>query len=114
MKYCTKCGKELLDDAVFCTACGCATGDGPVQVTKNDTNSNSGMQTAAKVFMIISTVIMGIYLIPLAWCLPMTISYCKKIKNNQPVSVGFKVCSLIFVSLLGGIFMLCDNSDQAV
>ena len=24
MKYCSKCGKELMDDAIFCTACGCA------------------------------------------------------------------------------------------
>lgn len=28
MKYCTKCGKELIDEAVVCTNCGCATGDG--------------------------------------------------------------------------------------
>ena len=25
MKYCTKCGKQLMDDAVVCTGCGCAT-----------------------------------------------------------------------------------------
>ncbi len=24
MKYCKKCGKELLDDAAFCSACGAA------------------------------------------------------------------------------------------
>ena len=24
MKYCTKCGKELVDDAVICPVCGCA------------------------------------------------------------------------------------------
>lgn len=27
MKYCTKCGKELLDDAVICMGCGCMTDD---------------------------------------------------------------------------------------
>jgi hypothetical protein len=26
MKYCTHCGKELCDDAVVCTNCGCAAG----------------------------------------------------------------------------------------
>jgi len=26
MKYCTHCGKELLDEAVICMGCGCATG----------------------------------------------------------------------------------------
>ncbi len=25
MKYCTHCGKELLDEAVICTGCGCET-----------------------------------------------------------------------------------------
>ena len=24
MKYCTKCGKELIDEAVVCPGCGCA------------------------------------------------------------------------------------------
>lgn len=24
MKYCSKCGKELVDEAVICTGCGCA------------------------------------------------------------------------------------------
>lgn len=28
MKYCTHCGKELVDEAVVCTACGCATANG--------------------------------------------------------------------------------------
>ncbi len=26
MKYCSKCGKELLDEAVVCPGCGCACG----------------------------------------------------------------------------------------
>ena len=73
----------------------------------------SGMKTAAKVFMIIGTVAMGVagYLIPLAWCIPMTVSYFKKVKTGQPISTGFKVCSLLFVSLVGGILMLCDNEN---
>ena len=24
MKYCSKCGKELIDEAIICTGCGCA------------------------------------------------------------------------------------------
>ena len=102
MKYCSKCGGQIADEAVICVNCGC--------VVENKTVAkNSGLKTAAKVFMILGTIIMGIYIIPLAWCLPMTISYCRKVKKGEPVSTGFKVCSLLFVSLLGGIFMLCDN-----
>ena len=71
----------------------------------------SGLSTAAKIFMIISTVVMGLYIIPLAWCLPMTISYFNKIKNRQPVSTGFKVCTLLFVNTIAGILMLCDKDN---
>lgn len=71
----------------------------------------SGLSVAAKVFMIISTVVYGLYIIPLAWCLPMTISYSKKIKNGEPVSTGFKVCTLLFVNLIADILMLCDNNN---
>lgn len=27
MKYCNKCGNELLDEAVICPKCGCASGN---------------------------------------------------------------------------------------
>ena len=62
--------------------------------------------------MIIGCVLNGFYLIPLCWCIPMTVSYCRKIKNGESVSTGFKVCSLLFVSLIAGVLMLCDNSDN--
>lgn len=119
MKYCTRCGAQMQDDATFCTTCGQADNVGqPIASGANQNQSynqapvstgNSGLTTAAKVFMILGTVFMGIYIIPLAWCIPMTVSYCNKVKNNLPISTGFKVCSLLFVSLLGGIFMLCDK-----
>lgn len=38
MKYCTKCGKEIMDDAVICTGCGCAQEVAPAKV---DTDSSS-------------------------------------------------------------------------
>ncbi len=69
----------------------------------------SGLATAAKILMIVSTVIMGFYIIPLAWCIPMTIAYNNMLKNNQPVSTGFKICTLLFVNTISGILMLCDN-----
>lgn len=120
MKYCVKCGKELLDEAVFCTGCGCATGTPMPTATASQTTSaapatekqESTMQLLAKIFMIIGTVAMGWLIIPLAWCLPLTISYWNKVKTKQPVSTGFKVCSLLFVSMLAGIFMLCDNEQN--
>lgn len=29
MKYCSKCGKEIMDDAVICIHCGCSTVNNP-------------------------------------------------------------------------------------
>ena len=70
---------------------------------------SSGLKTAAKVLLIIGTVIQGFYLVPLLWCLPMTISYFRKVKNNEEITSGFKVCVLLFVNAVAGILMLCDN-----
>ena len=35
MKYCSRCGKELLDDAIFCTNCGCAV-DPSIRFVRNE------------------------------------------------------------------------------
>ena len=106
MKYCANCGSQLYDNAVVCINCGCATG-------ASRPAKSSGAITATKVFMILGTIVMGLtgYLIPLAWCIPMTVVYFKKIKNNQPISTAFKICSLLFVSLVAGILMLCDKDN---
>ena len=116
MKYCVKCGNEMVDEAVICVKCGCAVEQFPAvaeQPQQAPARTPSGLATAAKILMIISTVCMALSTccISLAWCLPMTISYSNKIKAGQPVSTGFKVCTLLFVNTISGILMLCDN-DQ--
>lgn len=103
MKYCTHCGNQLIDEAICCTGCGCAVE--PLTVQKGP----STLAIVAKIFMIISCVASGFSLIPLCWTIPMTIHYCNAIKNNEKVGVGFKVCSLLFVNVVAGILMLCDN-----
>ena len=105
MKFCEKCGKELVDEAVFCPCCGCAV------ASKKANGGNDGLATAAKVFLILGCIAQGWMLIPLAWCLPITISIFNRMKRNEPVGVGLKVCSLLFVSLVGGILLLCRSDD---
>ena len=39
MKYCTKCGKELVDEAVVCVHCGCAVAGATVATNPNDAPS---------------------------------------------------------------------------
>ena len=170
MKYCSKCGKELPDEAKFCTDCGesCNKNEGYTsnqnagsgnmngnefysgnangynaggnnngynrnynygyngygQNTNNASSKSSGLKTAAKVFMIISCAMCGVlflaniyfgiaralsYLVPLCWQLPMTLVYFEKVKNGERVGTDFKVCSLLFVNIVAGILMLCDN-----
>ncbi|MBE6529160.1 MAG: zinc-ribbon domain-containing protein [Ruminococcaceae bacterium] len=105
--FCSKCGKEIMDEAVICPHCGCSPKGQNAKAITN--SSNSGMKTVAKVLMILSTVILGFWIIPLAWCLPLTIMYCNKVSRGEPISTGFKVCCLLFVNLIAGILMLCDN-----
>ena len=98
----------MLDNAVYCTKCGCMSeAKRPQQQTSNT------MKTLAKVFMILGTIINASWTfgLSLCWCIPMTVIYWKKVDRGEPVSLAFKVCSLIFVSMLGGVFMLVDN-DQ--
>ena len=100
-------------------------------------DGNAGLQVAAKVFMVISLVlhvinffalfIMGIVgwyfepsfavialpfmmvlpFVPMVVSLFMTIAYFK----NSRVGIGFKICTLLFVDLIAGILMLCDNNS---
>ncbi len=110
MKYCSKCGAEMMDEAIFCIKCGCAVEN---SVIFSGAPRKSGAVTAAKVFMIIGTVLMALctYCIALAWCLPLTIVYFNKTKRGEAVGTGFKICSLLFVSAIAGILMLGDNNN---
>ena len=110
MKYCVKCGKQLNDDDVFCSNCGAQ--QSSLKNTEEaiyGKDANRVLRTVAFVFMVISTVICGFLLFPLCWMLPMTIHYYHAMEDNRQVSTSFKVCSLLFVSLIGGIIMLCDD-----
>ena len=108
MKFCQKCGKEIMDEAIICPGCGCNVAEEKKPVS----GGNDGLAVASKIFLIIGCIAQGWMLLPLAWCLPITISICNKMKRNEPVGTGLKVCSLLFVSAIGGILLLCRSNDQ--
>lgn len=112
MKFCSKCGKEIMDEAVICPGCGCSVAQEKKEEKKDVRKGNDGLAVASKIFLILGCVAQGWLLLPLAWCLPITISVCGKIKRGEPVGTGLKVCSLLFVNLIGGILLLC-RSDEA-
>ncbi len=109
MKYCPHCGAEVNDDAVVCVSCG-------RQIPQANSNSedNSTLSTVAKVFLILGCISIGWCLIPLIWCIPITVSIFKKLNTHQPIGTGLKVCALLFVSLIGGIILLCMKDDNNV
>ena len=104
MKYCTKCGAEIMDEAVVCVHCGCSTG-----YTQQNVEKDNAMQIVVKIFMILGCISSGWALIPLAWTIPMTVHAFGKMKNGEKLSTGFKVCTLLFVNLIAGICMLCSD-----
>ncbi len=53
-----------------------------------------------------------IALFSLVWCLPMTVKYFLNIKNGERTGVCFKIFSLLFVSMIAGILMLCDEANE--
>ena len=115
MRYCTKCGEQVSDDAKFCAHCGYPT-EGAMKTANNENTGNktndSGMETLrllAFIFMLITTCAAAIFIIPLAWCIPMTYVYYKSYKYGTKLSLAFKICSLLFVSLVAGILMILDT-----
>lgn len=106
MKFCSKCGKEIHDEAVVCPGCGCAV-EGANQKAK--TAEPSTLKTVAWVFMLIGTILAAVVLIPLAWMIPMTLSLKKKMNTGEPVGLGFKICVLLFVNQIAGILLLVDK-----
>lgn len=55
MKYCSKCGNELLDEAVICPKCGC-----PVEGSTNKADSTTKILKANKHSKITSAIILNI------------------------------------------------------
>ncbi|MBE5890055.1 MAG: zinc-ribbon domain-containing protein [Lachnospiraceae bacterium] len=73
---------------------------------------NSTLATVVKIFMILGCVSIGWSIIPLAWCIPMTVVCFRKLNNNEPIGIGFKICTLLFVNLVAGICLLCMQDEQ--
>lgn len=109
MKYCQSCGAEVNENAVVCTKCGCSVSS---KKESTENGGNDGLAVASKIFLILGCIAQGWLLLPLAWCLPITISICSRMKRNEPVGTGLKVCALLFVNLIGGILLLCRSDER--
>lgn len=115
MKYCSKCGAQLNDEDLYCPKCGAKCFQEEVHQEVVDSNrstsssSGSTMKMVAFVFCLIGTITLGFALIPLIWCIPMTVKVYNAWKYNEKVSVAFSVCTVLFVSLIGGLLLLISD-----
>ena len=108
-KFCVHCGAEVNPQAVVCIHCGCS-----IPKTNNAANGNADLKeiikTVIKIFMIIGVVLNAFALIPLIWCIPMYNKVNKYLQGEAELSVGYKVCVLLFVNIVAGILLLIDDS----
>ena len=114
--FCKKCGKEIADDATFCSSCGTVVNEEFAEKARvaNEKNTNDTLSQIALIFMIIGCVVGAFAIIPLCWMIPMTVALNSKMKNHEPIGIGFKVCTLVFVSTVAGILLLCKTDDDAL
>jgi len=79
-------------------------------VTPGDNDKN--LRLAAYIFNLVCTILVGWTLIPLAWMIPMTVISYGIYKGTKKNTVAFGVCTLLFVSLIGGILLLVAKKDD--
>lgn len=112
MKYCMHCGAEIHDEAVVCVKCGCKVeNEVPAVAQKGEEDT---INVVIKVFLILGCISQGWLIIPLAWCIPITVSIFHSLRDKRPISMGMKICALIFVNLVAGICLLCVNDDGKI
>lgn len=75
-------------------------------------SSEQNMRLVAFIFCIISTISVCWAIIPMAWMVPMTVHTWGIYKGTKANTTAFGVCTLLFVSLIGGIFLLISKKDQ--
>jgi hypothetical protein len=128
--YCQKCGNEISENEMYCTICGTRVVKDEEETNVNGENNpnnmyggtsfyrvstkneSNGLKVAAKVFLILGAVL-NLFSIwfSFVWSIPMIIIYFTKVKKGEKIGIGFKIGCMLLVSMLGGIFMLCDKEQ---
>jgi len=94
MKYCSKCGKEIEDDAVICIHCGRAVNDGTVSRSADADAPNTGFAVLGFLIPLVGLILYLVY------------------KDTQPLkakSAGkgalIGVCASVVLSIIYGVFV---------
>ena len=121
MKFCEKCGKELMDDAVVCMGCGCSVGKAPAAPKPSAAVEKSGGAQSSALSIV--SIVVGAIGILMAWLIAL-LGYIfggaalacalvagkkvpgdKKAKTGLLLAVITLVCSVIN-SILGMLMMM--------
>lgn len=111
VKYCVHCGAEIHEEAVICVKCGCNVEPNNPALVQQVQSKDDTLSIVIKVFLILGCISQGWLLIPLIWCIPMTVSIFHSLRDNRPIGMGMKICTLIFVNLIAGVCLLCMNDE---
>ena len=76
-----------------------------------DNGNDATLRLIAFIFCIVSTVTTCWLIIPLAWMIPMTVHCWGIYKGTKPNTTAFGVCTLLFVTIVGGILLLISKKD---
>ena len=115
MKYCSKCGAEIHDEAVICVKCGCSVAPQPqTQVAAPAKQKDNTLETVTKVFMILACVAQGWLLIPLAWCIPMTVSVFHSFRDKKPIGTGMIVSEDERHAVLAAVAVIPDYRHRGI
>ncbi len=60
MKYCSHCGKEIMDEAIICVNCGCSVANNTTQIDPNDKPS-TGFLVLGLFFPLIGLILYLVY-----------------------------------------------------
>ncbi len=82
-----------------------------VYVQVQPDSSKRTMRLIAFILCLVSTIVIGWLIIPLAWMIPMTVHSWGIYQGTKDNSVAFGVCTLLFVNLVGGILLLVSGED---
>ena len=93
MKYCGKCGKEIMDEAVICPNCGCATKDEAKTVVTVEVPKQAKTASVLGILSILLLAPLGIPAIILA--------------NKSKEQTGGIMCKQAKTGLVCGIIGLC-------
>lgn len=88
MKFCQKCGKQLLDEAVICPGCGCAVNNNPSVMPQGNTaqQETPGIATGALICS---------FLVPIVGLILGIVGACKyqtpSLKNKSIAAIAFSI-----------------------